>query len=330
MKTSFRVLACTGAIALTGILGISPSFALPPGGASADTPGTGSTVSPRTLQPCETLSYTVTGFPAGEVVSVKIDDGIGYGDTSTQFTGVISQATADGSGSASGSFELPCDIAEGSHWLRFLATEVVGEDGSTRGYSNRGDSDFQVQVALNDGEPGSDTGANNNSNSATTNSGNTASGKSNSGTNKSGDSGPATVRRTVTRQAPVPAERSNAAQGNAAGESSDSGNAAGKTSGNTGGSAGTPAISVAGGGSPREGDTPVGTTLIAGADGEEQEAVVYEDGETGEKYAYAAVSAGSNGAPMIGILVGGAILIVGFAAIVAYLYAEKKRRDSVA
>lgn len=116
---------------------IPTAVALPPGGAGANTPGTSSSVEPSTLAPCETLTYTVSGFPAGEIVYVKINDGEGMGNSAIQGAGVVAQQRIGSDGTARGSVEIPCDFDQGGHTLRFLATESFGDDGESRGYTNR-------------------------------------------------------------------------------------------------------------------------------------------------------------------------------------------------
>lgn len=138
-------LALVGLLALGALAPATPASALPPSGAGSDTPGTSSSVSPGTLEPCQTIGFTVSGFPAGETLSVKIDDGVGYGDTSVQGSGVIHIQAIPASGTVSGSFALPCDISPGPHWLRYLASAPAPNDPSgTIGYTNRGGSDFTV------------------------------------------------------------------------------------------------------------------------------------------------------------------------------------------
>jgi hypothetical protein len=127
-----------------------PAVAIPPGGPGADTPGTSSSVSPATLSPCDTISFTVSGYPAGEIVYIKIDDGIGYGDTSVQGSGVWHSQAIPSSGTVNGSFELPCDITPGAHWLRFLASQYVDPNDPGKGvigFTRRGGSDFTVVAA---------------------------------------------------------------------------------------------------------------------------------------------------------------------------------------
>ena len=168
--------------ALVGVLMTAvPAAALPPDGAGSDTPGTSSSVSPSTLEPCQTLSFTVSGFPAGETVYVKIDDGVGYGDTSVQGSGVVHMQAIPSSGTVNGSFALPCSITPGTHWLRYLATQYVDHNNpgaGTIGFTNRGNSTFTVVAA------GSSSGTNaGNSGSAV---GGTGTAAQSSGTGSSG------------------------------------------------------------------------------------------------------------------------------------------------
>lgn len=129
----------------------APAGAIPPGGADPDTPGTSATVSPRVLEAGDTISFRVTGFPAGEIVSIKIDDGEFCSEAGVHGACVVSQLRIPGSGTVSGSLVLPGDLAVGEHWLRFLASEEVrtadGDYAGVKGYTARGDSDFEVTVA---------------------------------------------------------------------------------------------------------------------------------------------------------------------------------------
>ncbi|MGO1319841.1 MAG: hypothetical protein ACTII7_12235 [Galactobacter sp.] len=119
------------------MLGVAgPASALPPSGAGSNTPGTSSSVSPSTIQSGGTLHFTLRGFPAGEVVSIKIDDGnASSGDQSVQGQGVVHTQKIPSSGTVSGSFVLP-SLSNGNHTLRFLASTVVPGKG-TKGYTNK-------------------------------------------------------------------------------------------------------------------------------------------------------------------------------------------------
>ncbi|WP_327181133.1 hypothetical protein [Streptomyces sp. NBC_01334] len=57
-----------------------------------------------------TLHFEVTKFPAGETVTVKLDD-----------QDILGQWKADAQGSYEGDVTVPADTADGAHWLRFLA-----------------------------------------------------------------------------------------------------------------------------------------------------------------------------------------------------------------
>lgn len=160
------------------LAGLAPqSSALPPGGAADSSAGTSSTVS-SPVEVGGTVEFTLSGFPVGSTVSIKIDDGQGYSDQGTQFTGVVHQGVVPSSGTLSGSFQLPSFVEPGEHWLRFLTSVAVDTDGGGyQGYSNKSPN-FTVV------EAGSTSGGSNNS-SGGSNSGGSGSG-SNSGGSQSG------------------------------------------------------------------------------------------------------------------------------------------------
>ena len=83
--------------------------ALPPGGAGSDTPGTSSTVSSE-VGIGERIQFTVWGFPAREIISVKIDDGITCGASAPQGACVVHSQKIPGSGPVSGSFVVGADV----------------------------------------------------------------------------------------------------------------------------------------------------------------------------------------------------------------------------
>ena len=136
--TSKALTACAAATLALG-LGVGTASALPPGGAKASTPGTSSTVS-SSVSEHGVISFSVSGFPANTVVSVKVDDGNLCPSDAAQGACVVHQQKTDGNGNVSGSFVLP-DVGAGTHTLRFLATgEKRDKDGKylgTEAYSNR-------------------------------------------------------------------------------------------------------------------------------------------------------------------------------------------------
>lgn len=136
--TSKALTACAAATLALG-LGVGTASALPPGGAKASTPGTSSTVS-SSVNEHGVISFTLSGFPANTVVSVKVDDGDLCPSDAAQGACVVHQQKSDGNGNVSGSFALP-DVGTGKHTLRFLATgEKRDKDGKylgTEAYSNR-------------------------------------------------------------------------------------------------------------------------------------------------------------------------------------------------
>ncbi len=184
MKTLTR-LASTVLLTAAVVAGTSPAWAIPEGGASPDTPGTSVSVSPKQLAAGERLSFTVSGFPAGEIVYVKIDDGTECDAAAVHGACVYHQQKISSSGNVSGSFALPSNLRPGAHWLRFLASEPIVKDGQQvgiKGYTARGNSDFTV-VAAGAGSGGGTSGSTGGSGS----SGSNGSGNGSNGSNGSTD-----------------------------------------------------------------------------------------------------------------------------------------------
>lgn len=179
--TAKALTACAAATLALG-LGVGTASALPPGGAKASTPGTSSTVS-SSVSEHGVISFSVSGFPANTVVSVKVDDGSLCPSDAAQGACVVHQQMTDGNGNVSGSFILP-DVGAGTHTLRFLATgEKHDKDGKylgTEAYSNRS-PEFTVVA-----EGGSDNSSSNSSGSSS-NRGSSSS-KSNGGSSNGGSS----------------------------------------------------------------------------------------------------------------------------------------------
>lgn len=177
--TSKALTACAAATLALG-LGVGTASALPPGGAKASTDNTSSTVSPSVSEH-GVISFSVSGFPANAVVSVKVDDGNLCPSNAAQGACVVHQQKTDGNGNVSGSFVLP-DVGPGTHTLRFLASrEKRDKDGKylgTEAYSNRS-PEFTVV-----GEGGSDNSSSNSSGSSS-NRGSSSS-KSNGGSSNGG------------------------------------------------------------------------------------------------------------------------------------------------
>lgn len=138
----FCVALGLGVAALCGPVGLAPAHALPPGGAATtNTPGTSSSISPASLQAGDTLTFSVSGFPAGEQLYIKVDDGAACPSDAAQGACVVHQQKISSNGTASGSFILSKELSEGPHTLRFLATEIMYDaDGNyqgSKGYTNR-------------------------------------------------------------------------------------------------------------------------------------------------------------------------------------------------
>lgn len=218
--TSKALTACAAATLTLG-LGVGTASALPPGGAKASTPGTSSTVS-SSVNEHGVISFSVSGFPANTVVSVKVDDGDLCPSDAAQGACVVHQQKTDSNGNVSGSFVLP-DVGAGTHTLRFLATgEKRDKDGKylgTEAYTNRS-PEFTVV-----GEGGSDNSSSNSSGSSS-NRGSSSS-KSNGGSSNGGSNS-------------NNSDSADDAQGsNDSNESSSNGGSNGSSNGSAGGAAET-------------------------------------------------------------------------------------------
>lgn len=158
----FKTLASAVMVSGAALALVLPSAAaLPPGGADDSTEGTSSTVT-GSVEAGGTLSFSLSGFPAGETVSIKIDDGALDGsDNSVSGTGVVHQQKIGANGSVSGSFVLPSYVKPGTHWLRFLASQEIPESqgGGTKGFSNRSPQFTVTGSASDSGGQGSSGGA---------------------------------------------------------------------------------------------------------------------------------------------------------------------------
>lgn len=125
--------------------------AIPPGGVRPDAEGANCVIASNQLKPGDYISFTLTGYPPGQMLNIKIDDGAGYSDQTVSGSGSVYQGTIGEDGSHSGSFRLPGDISEGVHWLRFLSSapqySSSGEYLGVKGYS------FGAGSADNTGHP---------------------------------------------------------------------------------------------------------------------------------------------------------------------------------
>ena len=166
------------------------------------------------------ISFTLSGFPANTVVSVKVDDGDLCPSDAAQGACVVHQQKSDANGNVSGSFVLP-DVGAGTHTLRFLATgEKRDKDGKylgTEAYTNRS-PEFTVV-----GEGGSGNSSSNSSGSSS-NRGSSGS-KSNGGSSNGGSNSNSS-------------DSADEAQGsNDSNESSSNGGSNGSSNGSAGGAA---------------------------------------------------------------------------------------------
>ncbi|MFS4107031.1 hypothetical protein ACLU4X_20055, partial [Streptomyces sp. PD-S100-1] len=121
-RRAARTAALTAGAAL-GLGALAAPFATAHAGSSA-APGTvalaadatAPTVSlgARSVAPGGQVSFSVSGFPAGATLSVKLDDKT-----------LLKQFPLGDDGSVAGSVTIPAETAPGAgHWLRFLAPQT--------------------------------------------------------------------------------------------------------------------------------------------------------------------------------------------------------------
>ena len=342
------VAVLSGAVAATAF----PAAALPPGGASADTPGTSTSVSPRTVEQCGTLNWNVAGFPAGETVHIKIDDGDGT-DQATHGAGVVQTQRIGSGGTASGSLQIPCNMAPGGHWLRYLATG--GEN--NLGYTARAGSDFTV-VARAGGNAGtgaagqrpqSQAGGAGQNQPARNNQAGAAQANRNQPTRNQGQApargqGQPAARNQGAGAAAPARSGGNAGAGGAAAGGGGTGSTAARNTGAAGNSGGGGGAGRAAGAAAPAG-THTGGGAAAGAAGAGaigiDGAFLAQDAGTGTAGVFdknaddpsqpsaisqaAAQQASGARAPVIGLFVGGAILLVGLTAINVWVLLQLRR-----
>ncbi len=120
MLRSRRILPLAALLAV-GLAG--GASAIPPGGAVDNPGGAVATVTNSPIAAGGTATFTGTGFAAGEVVTVKIDDGaILQSSKSDRFAEVTAAADGTISGSVDLSKAAPeSPVAAGDHVLRFLS-----------------------------------------------------------------------------------------------------------------------------------------------------------------------------------------------------------------
>lgn len=132
-----RLAATAGAGFTLALLLAGPASAVPPGGPGANTPGTSAEVSPTSLSAGDKISFTLQGFPAGETVNIKIDDGEVCGKAAVHGACVVYKQKIS-SGTTAGSFKAPKELKPGTHTLRFLASKPIkGSGGGIEGFTLR-------------------------------------------------------------------------------------------------------------------------------------------------------------------------------------------------
>ncbi|MEU9594706.1 hypothetical protein AB0D84_33980 [Streptomyces sp. NPDC048193] len=101
---------CAAPLAMAGTGGTEATDTV---ASAADTASPAVTLGTTTVKPGGEVPVTVTGFPAGGTLSVKLDD-----------TTLLRQFPIGDDGSVSGSVTVPAAAnAGGAHWLRFLAPD---------------------------------------------------------------------------------------------------------------------------------------------------------------------------------------------------------------
>ncbi len=126
---------------ITVVLAPLSAMALPPDGPSPNTPGTYAEVWPTTVSAGDVLNFRVSGFPAGEIIHLKYDDGNESvcGSSAVHGACVIHTQVIPTSGVTVGSVVIPSDLPAGDHWLRFLASSPAPGGDGVLGFTLHGD-----------------------------------------------------------------------------------------------------------------------------------------------------------------------------------------------
>lgn len=124
------IVAATAASAAAAILLIAPpgAVAIPPGG-PLENPGSATlTVEQPIVAPGATVAFHGSGFDPGEVVSVKLDDGLVLPAAPVAGADVFARVTADPDGDIDGALDLAtvaaadaAEVQSGKHHLRLLS-----------------------------------------------------------------------------------------------------------------------------------------------------------------------------------------------------------------
>ena len=133
-------IAAVAAVAAAVALSPQTAQALPPDGPSPNTPGTYVEVWPTTVKHGDVLNFRVSGFPAGEIIHLKYDDGSERvcGSSAVHGACVIHTQVIPSSGVTVGSIVIPGDLPVGGHWLRFLASSPAPGGNGVLGFTLHG------------------------------------------------------------------------------------------------------------------------------------------------------------------------------------------------
>ncbi len=166
-KSARFIVAVLLGLTLATVTNQPAADAVPPGGPGPNTPGTSSSVSPSSVPAGGMIRFTVRGFPKGETLYIKIDDGRACSDTSHGAC-VYHTQKIPSSGVVNGSFRLPGNLKQGGHSLRFLASAYIDPKNpgkGTKGFTNRSPS--FVVTGSSTSKPGGNGGSSSNPNTTT-------------------------------------------------------------------------------------------------------------------------------------------------------------------
>ncbi|MEU6374866.1 hypothetical protein [Streptomyces sp. NPDC046909] len=112
LKAAFTVTSGTTASSTTAAASSATPVPAASGAPASATNSAGAKaeITASEVQPGGQLHFKVTKFPAGETVTIKLDD-----------EAILGQWKADEDGSYEGDVTIPADTSVGAHWLRFLA-----------------------------------------------------------------------------------------------------------------------------------------------------------------------------------------------------------------
>lgn len=154
------------AVAAMMMMSVAPALAIPPGGAVENPLGATVTVTTPTVAPGATVSFSATGYDAGESVSIKVDDGQ---IKDTNGNAVLATAVAGPDGTFTASVDLSRAAAahadalkSGTHNVRLLSVAAAGSRSIHADFTIQGTGDGggggAADPGTGGGTPGTSTG----------------------------------------------------------------------------------------------------------------------------------------------------------------------------